>query len=464
MDFKQKHLVKQIENQKRTLFKGDTEISLTKILGSDRCQGIIANSREFRERVYPPLKTIFMFIKQVLSPDKSCKNIVASAIAEDIVEGKEPASNNTGPYSKARMRLPEDTIMLLLEVMGIDAAQKTLTNWKWRRKEVKSFDGSTLLMPDTQENQEAFPQHGGQQKGVGFPIARIVVIFSLTVGVVLKHAVGAFQGKGNGELSLLRRVFSCIVPNDVLLGDAYFPSYFLMCDLQKVGADGVFRGQGQRNYDFRRGEILGSRDHFVEWRKPIKPDWMDEEQYQMYPHYIKIREFKVNGKVYVTTFLNAKKYHKNELARLYELRWQCEINLRSIKTIMRMEMLSCKTPEMVRKEIGIHLIAYNIIRILIAEACSKHFGVPNHVSFKGTVQLLNQFMPIFLNVRTSNCEIYNTFLRLIVSNEVGNRPGRIEPRAVKRRPKPFPRLHNGRQIEKEKILKKIQRKMLKRSA
>jgi hypothetical protein len=287
---------------------------------------------------------------------------------------------------------------------------------------------------------------------------------SLSIGVVLKYAMGPYQGKGTGEHSLFRKIFDCIKSNDVVLGDAYFPCYFLLCDLQQIGADGVFQAQGQRKYDFRTGKNLGTKDHIVKWRKPIKPEWMSEEQYLSYPERVCVREFKVNGKIYVTTFLNTKKFNKKELAELYALRWLCEINLRSIKTIMRMEMLSCKTPDMIKKEVGIHFLAYNIIRVIMAEACSKYSGIPNQISFKGTVQLINQFMPILSNSRVSSNLIFENMLKLIVKNKVGNRPGRQEPRAIKRRGKPFPLLHVRRDIAKKKLEKQMKKMMLKNAA
>lgn len=160
-------------------------------------------------------------------------------------------------------------------------------------------------------------------------------------------------------------------------GRSLLPKFFLIADVQAQGADGIFRGQSQRHYDFRKGEFLGKNDRLVYWKKPAKPDWMDKNTYNSYPNQICVREFKVAGKVYVTTFFDEKKYHKKELAKIYELRWQIEINLKSIKSVMNMDMLSCKTPEMVRKEIGIHFLAYNFIRIIIAEACNKHGGLPN---------------------------------------------------------------------------------------
>ena len=291
-----------------------------------------------------------------------------------------------------------------------------------------------------------------------------MVIMSLTVGTVIDYAVDAYKGKGTGEQSLLRRIMGGIEAEDIVLGDRYFPSFFLMAELKKIGADGIFKGQSQRHYDFRKGTRLGKNDHIINWKKPAKPDWTDKVSYDNYPEEMSVREFKVAGHVYVTTFLDAKKYPKRELAKLYKMRWCVELNLRSIKSIMRMDMLSCKTPEMVRKEIGIHLLAYNFIRIMMAEACAKHGRLPWQISCKGTVQLLNEFMPIFLcSGVKKNKLLYKKLLALIVKNKVGNRPGRVEPRMIKQRQKAFPKLNKPRNIEKKRMLKKIE-KMLSRNA
>jgi hypothetical protein len=240
--------------------------------------------------------------------------------------------------------------------------------------------------------------------------------------------------------------------------------FFLIADILGKGADGIFRGQSQRHYDFRKGERLGKNDHKVDWGKPSKPEWMDQKTYESYPEEIEVREFKAEGKVYVTTFLNDKGYHKKELARIYELRWQVEITLKNIKSTMNMDMLSCKTPEMVIKEIGIHFLAYNFIRVIMAEACSKHDAKPNQISFKGTVQLVNEMMAHFINTgRSRNKKIYDNLLKQIVKNRIGNRAGRIEPRVVKRRRKPFPALNKPRIVEKARLIKKMKKMILRNS-
>ncbi len=460
MDSNKKRTLVQIEKQKRSLLSSKTDVSLTNILSSERCQRILSECREFRDRVYTPIKTVFVFIKQVLNPDKSCKKAVARIIVEQLNAGEKPVSSNTGPYCKARQRLPEGTVHELVKEIGTAPLNNAPSKWKPFGRNLKVFDGSTGKMADTKANQKAFPQHKNQKKGAGFPIVRFVVVMSLTVGTVIDYAIGAYKGKGTGESSLLRNILTCIEKDDIALGDRYFPNFFLMADLNKIGADGIFRGQGQRHYDFRSGVRLGKNDHIVFWEKPYKPTWMAQKEYDSYPDKIQVREFKVAGNVYVTTFLNARKYHKKELASIYERRWDVEINLKSIKATMNMDMLSCKTPDMVKKEIGIHFLAYNFIRIMIAEACIRHDAVPWKVSFKGTVQLLAAFMPYFLGSSTRRNKIlYAKMLALIVKNKIGNRPGRIEPRVIKQRHKPFPTLKRQRSVEKEMLMKKLSKRI-----
>lgn len=457
MDVKQKLKLAQIEKHKELLSDKST-ISLNEIVGSEKCQQIISESRYFRDRIYTPIKTLFIFIKQVLNPDKSSKNAVAAFAAEQLITEGKIVSTNTGSYSDARLRLPEQMISELVKETGKSAAKKAPIGWKAFGRPLKGVDGSSVIMPDTKENQDIYPQQKGQKKGIGFPIARLVVVMSLTVGTVLDYAIGAYAGKGTGESSLFRSIFNCIERDDILLGDRCYPSFFLIADVLAKGADGIFRGHAQRSYDFRKGIALGKKDHIVVWGKPQKPEWMTQEIYDVYPNEIKVREFKVNGNIYVTTLLQHQKYNKKELAKIYELRWQLEINLKSIKETMNMDMLSCKTPEMVRKEIGIHFLAYNFIRIIMAEACNQRNTMPHQISFKGTVQLLNKFMPYFINASDErNKMMFSELLKNIVKNKIGNRPGRVEPRRIKRRQEQFDTLNRPRFIEKAKLERKLQR-------
>ncbi len=456
----QKIKVAQIKNKKESLLDKSGEISLTAILNAEPCQSIFS-ACIFRDRIYTPVKTVFMFIKQVLSTDKSCKNAVAQLIAEQAVMDEPLMSENTGPYVKARQRLPEAVVKLLVKEVSKIEAKLTPIDWKPYGRELKSFDGTMLKMADTLENRAIFSQHKNQAEGAGFPMTRLVVVMSLTLGTVLDYELDAHKGKGSGESSLLRRMMGSIEKDDIVLGDRYFPNFFLMADLNNIEADGIFRAQSQRHYDFRTGERLGKNDHLVFWTKPAKPGWMEQNSYDAYPDKLQIREFKSGGNIYVTTLLDEKKYPKKELAKIYKRRWEIELNLRSIKSIMNMDMLVCKTPEMVKKEIGIHFLAYNFIRIIMAEACVKHHTLPWTISFKGTVQLIFAFMPHFLNSTEKNNKIlYATMLSLIVKNKVGNRPGRVEPRVIKQRRKAFPLLSKPRKIEKERMERKINKMIL----
>jgi hypothetical protein len=226
MDSNNKQLLLQIENHKNLVLAGGNDISLTKILHSDHCQDILSGCREFRDRIYTPIKTIFTFIKQVLNPDKSCKKAVSEVVVETLLQQGKMISNNTGPYCKARQRIPENTVKDLVKVTGKMASEKSLLQWRPYGRELKVVDGSTVKMADTKENQHEYPQMKNQKKGIGFPIIRFVVVMSLTVGVVLDYALGAYKGKGTGESSLLRSIFDSVKENDILLGDRYFPNFF----------------------------------------------------------------------------------------------------------------------------------------------------------------------------------------------------------------------------------------------
>src|SRR3990167_8583639 len=226
MDSKQNCVAAQIEKHKQMLSNGVREISLTDMLTSEVCQQILRECREFRDRIYTPLKTIFTFIKQVLNPDKSCKRAVTGVVVERLVLNGETISANTGPYCKARKRIPEEAVQDLVKVTGKMTSEKTLTPWRAYGRELKVFDGSTAKMSDTAANQSEYPQVKNQKKGIGFPIIRFVVVMSLTVGTILNYAIGAYSGKGTGESSLLRSIFDCIIKDDIVLGDRYFPNFF----------------------------------------------------------------------------------------------------------------------------------------------------------------------------------------------------------------------------------------------
>ncbi len=317
---------------------------------------------DHRERLFPPTETLSMFLAQVMSTDRSCQYAVNDASIKRLLGGLTPCSTHTGAYCQARKRLPMEMVTSLTLYTGRHMAQHTPESWHWRGRPVRLVDGATVTLPDTPVNQEAYPQPSSQQPGLGFPQCRLVGIHCLGSGAILNAAMGPCKGKGSDEQSLLRSILDTLESGDILLGDALYATYFLLCALQARGVDGVFEQQGarRRSTDFRRGQKLGQRDHLIELQKPkIKPDWMNQAQFDQSPDTLTVRELKASGKILMTTLLCPKQTLKSDLKMLYKDRWHVELDLRNIKTTLGMETLSCLTPAMIEKEIWVYLLAYN---------------------------------------------------------------------------------------------------------
>jgi len=415
----------------------------------------------WRDCVYTPLLTLWAFLGQVISPDGSCRAAVARVLAWLVSRGEHRCRPQTGPYCKARARLPESLFVRLMRETGAALHQAALADWRWQGRRVKLADGTTVTMPDTEENQAAYPQQPAQQPGLGFPIARLVVVFCLACGTVIDAALGRYQGKKTGENALMRTLTEAFTPGDVLLADRYFSGYFDIAYWQQQGVDVVIQLHQRRRCDLRRGRRLGPNDHVVIWTKPPRPSWMDEETYAGVPDQLVIREvrvrihvpgFRTKVVVVVTTLLDADVYAARELAELYRARWHAELDLRSLKITMGMDVLRCKTPEMVRKEIWAHMLAYNLIRTLMAQAAEQVGGTPRDLSFKGTLQTMKEFADRLLDAHGPKCEqLQECLLLAIAAHQVNNRPDRVEPRARKRRPKQYPRLMQPRRSARKKL-------------
>ncbi len=391
------------------------------------------------------IKYFYSWHLELLS-DHSCRDAVARVVAELVSEGKPACSANNSPYVRARQRLPEELPKQLMKETGAALDEQLDRQWYWKERPVKLVDGTTVTMPDTPENQEAYPQPDSQKPGLGFPIARLVGITSLSSGALLDYAIGPYQGKETGEHALLRAILDSFSRGDIMLADRYYCSYFLIAMLRSMGVDAVFQQHASRKSDFRRGQRLGIKDHLITWTKPPRPNWMDEETYLTMPMTLTVREIKSDGKVIVTTILDPKQATRKEIGKLYTQRWLVEVDLRSIKETLQMGVLRCKTPEMVRKEISVHFIAYNLVRTVMAQAALRKRISPRTISFKGTLQTLNAFhAKIGLVDDDKLPAFFEALLDTVASHRVSNRPGRSEPRAVKRRPKSHPLLTVPRQ-------------------
>ena len=274
---------------------------------------------------------------------------------------------------------------------------------------------------------------------MGLPIVRIVVLISLSVRTIISYATAPYQGKGSGETSLFSQMIGHIANNTLLLADRYYCTWAILALILQQGGHMLVQNHAHRKPDFTLGQRLGPKDHLITWKKSKrKPDWLSQKDYDALPDEITIREFVVAGKVYVTTLLDAKRYHRKELFPLYCGRWQVELDLRSINTHMKMDILRCKSPELVQKEIAVHLLAYNLVRACIARAATLKGKIPRQLSFMTAVQLLNQgISPLILSAGNLVEHIVNGLLDAIASIPIGQQKRQPQSRAIKRRPKPY---------------------------
>jgi len=412
--------------------------------------------------VYSVPLTLWAFIAQVLSDQKSCVAAVARVLVLLTALGRKPCHAGTGTYCKARAKLPERFLQRLVCAVGRQLEDETPHAWRWHGHRVVLVDGSTLSMPDTPANQEAYPQSRSQKPGVGFPLLRWVALLGLATGAMLASAFGPYRGKQTGETALFRTLLGDLRPGDVLVADRYYCSYWIVALALARGVHVVFRKHQLRHTDFRTGRRLGHDDHVITWTKPQRPDWMDQAEYDALPETLTLRETRtqitkpgcrVKELVVVTTLLDHEAYSKEDILDLYHERWHVEIDLRSIKTQMKMEVLRCQTPEMVRKEIWAHLLAYNLVRNVMAQAAQEHGRTPRQLSFAGAMQTLHEFRTLLLTATAADLPaLSRNILKAIASHRVGNRPDRCEPRKVKRRPKGYSRMTKPRAQERAACL------------
>jgi hypothetical protein len=424
-------------------------------------QALRDQALSWRVRLFTPVVTLWVFLSQVLEPDSSCRAAVARFLAWRAARGQPAASADPSAYAKARQRLPEEVLARLTRDTGRRAQDDAPAAWRWHGRNVKVVDGATASMPDTPANQQAYPQPGSQQPGVGFPLLRLVVVFALAVGTALDAALGRYQGKQTGETALFHSLQDHLEPGDLLLADRYYSSYWELALARRGGWDLVSRLHQRRRADFRRGQRLGREDHLVCWRKPPRPEWLDEATYAALPAEMAVREVRVWVRqpgyrtrvlVVVTTLLDASSFPAAELALLYRLRWYAEIDLRSLKQTLQMDVLRCHSPEMVRKEVWAHLLGYNLLRGLMAQTALAAGLLPWQLSFKGAVQSVAAFAAVLWCASEEALEeLYGRLLRMLLTHRVGDRPHRYEPRRRKRRPKPYPLLNEPREQARARL-------------
>jgi len=448
-------------------FLQDGDLPFTSVLTKDcLAQALDSIKIVWKDRIYTPLVTLWVFLGQILSAAHSCRAAVARLIAHRCSQGRTPCSPKTGAYCQARTRLPEKFFSDVARHTGQTQDNHSDSGWLWKQRRVYIFDGTTVTMPDTEENQREYPQNVVQEPGLGFPIARIGAIFSLACGAIVDLRICRYAGKGQGELSVFRSLWNLFQPTDIVLTDCLYCTWTDLLLLKQRGVDSVTQLHINRTADFRKGIRLGKDDHIVRWRKPSSSRSVDWKTYKSLPAYLTVRECRANAQqpgfrprhiIVVTTLLDVEKYPKGDLAQLYRARWNAELDLRSLKVDLQMDILRCKTPELVRKEIWTHILAYNLIRTIMAQSATHRQFEPRRISFKGAKQIREAFQSVIaLQCDARQREnLYGHLLTAIGCHRAGNRPGRFEPRKRKRREKRYDGLFKPRREAKLDLLKRF---------
>jgi len=419
--------------------------------------GLLAQADEganSRERVYSIRRTLFGFLYQVLKPDCSCREVVRQIQARCLLQNQAGVQAGTSAYCQARKRLPRPVLQRLRTALAA-AGEKSAGRWHGLRPKV--IDATTIGLPDTPANQRAYPQSRSQQPGCGFPLLKLVGIFCLGTGHLLHYAKG---NKHHHDLRLWRRLLAQFQPGDVMLADRGFCSYVVMALLQHRAVHTVLRLHQSRPADLRKGRRLGKKDRLWTWSKPNqKPRWLAQTGWNKLPaqRTVRVLRFDLHRPGYrsrpvtlVTTLLDPHSHPAQAIAELYARRWHIELWFRDIKTSLGMEVLRCKTPPMVHRELEMFLIGYNFVRSLMLEAAASNDVALARISFKGTVDSIHQFSQAIAQAHSKNrqrllgCQL----LEVIASDQVPDRPGRSEPRATKRRPKTYARLTRPRRFMK----------------
>jgi hypothetical protein len=419
---------------------------------------------ETENAVYTPPITLWAFLSQMIFDGElgSCTAAVARVVVLLVALGQKPPSGDSGAYCRARAKLPEKVIERLSDQVADGLEDQVPLDWLWRCRHVKLVDGTTLTMPDTKANQKAYPQSTSQKKGLGFPILRMVVLMSLVTAAACGVEFGPYKGKETGEAALLRTMLDKFYDGDIVLADRYYCSHMMLALLLLRGVDSVMREREGRRSKYRRGCFAAKGDQIVVWKRPQRPEWMDADTYATIPKTLTLRRiqvevhepgFRPDEMVIMTTLTNTTMYPTQEIADLYRCRWHVELDLRTIKSSMNMDRLRCKSPAMVHKEIRAHWLAYNLIRKTMAQAALSKGVCPRQISFACARQAIAASWATLTTARRQQVlDLAEVQFRLIASHPAGHRPNRVEPRAVKRRPKPHRLLTEPRAQARAKLL------------
>ncbi len=438
----------------RTLLSSSVHDQLLQVVPRQRLEEVVAReSPPHRKRLYSPEVTLGLFVEQVISNDGACQDVVGRYLSQRTALGLPPSSLNTGPYCKARQRLTLAMVKACAVEVADVAFAALATQARWRGRDIKLIDGTAVSMPDTASLQAAFPQSKVQQPGVGFPVARVVGVISLISGCVSDWTVVPCEGEGTSESQQLWQLVDGFEAGELLIADRAYCSYFLLAMLQQRGIDFVVREHKQRKNDSPRNVELGPCERLITWNRPVCPAWMDAATYRRMPATLTLREVRDGNRLLVTSLCHAQQVPASEIGWLYTQRWHIELDFRAIKCVMQMDILRCRTPDMVRKEIAAHLLGYNLIRAVMGEAAAPQALKLRQLSFASARRAVVRYHETLrhLPTRLHRAAARFVLLQSIARCRIPDRPGRIEPRAIKRRPKPRPLLTVPRHVARERI-------------
>jgi hypothetical protein len=407
-----------------------------------------------RQRRFSPLLTFWAFLSQVISPNSSCREAVRKVQAWWALRGQVEISPDTSAYCQARARLPEKTLGCIHEQLADRLESNVPSQSLWLGRNVRIVDGTNLSMPDTGQNQAAYPQPSSQKPGCGFPMMKLVGIFSLASGALLHFARGTL---GVHESQLFRQLWNNLRIGDVILSDRGFCSFFSIHSLLQLGVDSVMRLHKSREVDFRRGKRLGKDDFLLQWKKPRqRAAVLSQEEFDALPESLQLRHirlavnvkgFRTRNIILVTTLLDPEAYPAEAIAKLYLQRWSVELHFREIKILLGLDILSCLSPEMIQKELIMHVIAYNLVRALMQHAAICHHVDLDSLSFKGTLDTLRHFADVMQASHgkpRKQAALLDAMFLIIAQDQLPLRPARSEPRVKKRRPKNYQLLNKPR--------------------
>jgi hypothetical protein len=411
-----------------------------------------------RERIYSLRLTLECFLWQMLKPKTACREVVRAVQALFESTSRGSVDEGTAAYVQARQRLPVERLEKALACTARTADRRVGQQGQLQGRPVKVADCSTTQLPDTARNQKRYPQPSSQKPGCGFPLIKFLVLFSLSSGAILRVAMAHWK---NHDLRLLHGLWEALEKGDILLGDRAYGEYLTLATLPAKGVDVVARLHGARRVDYRKAsQRLGRHDGLFQWRKGYQQSGiLSVKEWRQVPGQITVRLLRFDALIrrrkrritLVTTLLDPVAYPASQLIGLYARRWHLELALRHLKTTMGMELLRCQSPDMAEKELLAYLVAYNLIRCMMAQAVAQAGVEMERLSFKGTVDTVRQFGPAFHGARSKaqRQHIWRELVRTIMRDLVPLRPNRQEPRAVKRRPKAYQLLNKPRHNFKE---------------